>query len=108
MGPARPARPGWGRLRKNWPALGQRHWVLTPRVWVAGTLAWWRSRSSAPAGVMLLIITGVIGGLIRFGIIGLSIGPVILAVTFTLLHAWISRGQSPAPTKMNTENAQLI
>ncbi len=40
---------------------------------------------------MLLIITGVIGGLIGFGIIGLFIGPVILAVTFTLLRAWVSR-----------------
>ena len=45
---------------------------------------------------MLLILTGVIGGLISFGIIGLFIGPVILAVTFTLLRAWISRGDNPA------------
>ena len=45
---------------------------------------------------MLLIITGVIGGLISFGIIGLFIGPVILAVTFTLLRAWISRGENSA------------
>jgi predicted PurR-regulated permease PerM len=42
---------------------------------------------------MLLIITGVIGGLIGFGVIGLFIGPVILAVTFTLLRAWVSRGE---------------
>ncbi len=45
---------------------------------------------------MLLIITGVIGGLIGFGIIGLFIGPVILAVTFTLLRAWVSRGENSA------------
>ena len=45
---------------------------------------------------MLLILTGVIGGLISFGIIGLFIGPVILAVTFTLLRAWISRGENLA------------
>jgi len=43
---------------------------------------------------MLLIITGVIGGLIGFGIIGLFIGPVILAVTFTLLRAWVSRADN--------------
>jgi predicted PurR-regulated permease PerM len=42
---------------------------------------------------MLLIITGVIGGLIGFGIIGLFIGPVILAVTFTLLRAWVAKGE---------------
>jgi predicted PurR-regulated permease PerM len=46
---------------------------------------------------MLLIITGVIGGLIGFGIIGLFIGPVILAVTYTLLSAWVSRDLEPAP-----------
>jgi predicted PurR-regulated permease PerM len=39
---------------------------------------------------LLLIITGVIGGLIGFGVIGLFIGPVILAVTFTLLRAWVT------------------
>ncbi len=38
---------------------------------------------------LLLIIAGVIGGLVAFGIIGLFIGPVMLAVTYTLLQAWI-------------------
>jgi predicted PurR-regulated permease PerM len=38
---------------------------------------------------LLLIFAGVIGGLIAFGIIGLFIGPVILAVTYTMLKAWV-------------------
>jgi predicted PurR-regulated permease PerM len=38
---------------------------------------------------LLLILAGVIGGLIAFGIIGLFIGPVLLAVTLTLLQAWV-------------------
>jgi predicted PurR-regulated permease PerM len=38
---------------------------------------------------LLLIFTGVIGGLVAFGIIGLFIGPVLLAVGYTLLAAWI-------------------
>jgi len=38
---------------------------------------------------LLLIFAGVIGGLIAFGIIGLFIGPVILAVSYTLLKAWV-------------------
>jgi predicted PurR-regulated permease PerM len=38
---------------------------------------------------LLLIFAGVIGGLIAFGIIGLFVGPVVLAVTYTLLVAWI-------------------
>lgn len=42
---------------------------------------------------LLLIFAGVIGGLIAFGIIGLFIGPVVLAVTYTLLKAWVSAGE---------------
>ncbi|WP_240648224.1 AI-2E family transporter YdiK [Pararobbsia silviterrae] len=38
---------------------------------------------------MLLILSGVLGGMFAFGIVGLFMGPVILAVTFTLLRAWI-------------------
>ena len=37
---------------------------------------------------LLLIFAGVIGGLIGFGIVGLFIGPVILAVAYTLLASW--------------------
>ena len=56
---------------------------------------------------LLLIITGVIGGLIGFGIIGLFIGPVILAVTFTLLRAWVARADSNLmPTPVAAENPE--
>ena len=43
---------------------------------------------------LLLIFAGVIGGLIAFGIIGLFIGPVVLAVSHVLLKAWVSEGES--------------
>ncbi|MDT8440532.1 MAG: AI-2E family transporter YdiK [Desulfuromonadales bacterium] len=39
---------------------------------------------------LLLVFAGVIGGLLAFGLIGLFIGPVLLAVSYTLLQAWIS------------------
>jgi predicted PurR-regulated permease PerM len=39
---------------------------------------------------LLLIFAGVIGGLIAFGLIGIFVGPVVLAVTYTLLEAWMS------------------
>ena len=39
---------------------------------------------------LILIIAGVIGGLIAFGVIGLFIGPVILAVTYSSLGVWIA------------------
>jgi predicted PurR-regulated permease PerM len=42
---------------------------------------------------LLLIFAGVIGGLIAFGVIGLFIGPVMLAVTYTLLEAWVMRSE---------------
>jgi len=38
---------------------------------------------------LLLIIAGVIGGLLAFGIVGLFVGPVVLAVAYTLFTAWI-------------------
>jgi len=44
---------------------------------------------------LLLIFSGVIGGLIAFGIIGLFIGPVVLAVAYTLLVDWVAAGDAP-------------
>jgi len=43
---------------------------------------------------LLLIFAGVIGGLIAFGVIGLFIGPVVLAVSHVLLKAWVSEGET--------------
>jgi predicted PurR-regulated permease PerM len=40
---------------------------------------------------LVLIFVGVIGGLISFGLVGIFIGPVVLAVTHTLLNAWVDR-----------------
>jgi len=45
---------------------------------------------------LLLIFAGVIGGLLGFGVIGLFIGPVILAVSYTLIEAWVMEGEAPA------------
>lgn len=45
---------------------------------------------------LILIIAGVIGGLIAFGVIGLFIGPVILAVTYSSLGVWIADRPTPA------------
>jgi predicted PurR-regulated permease PerM len=45
---------------------------------------------------LLLIMAGVIGGLVGFGLVGLFVGPVVLAVTYTVLSAWIAE-QEPTP-----------
>lgn len=38
---------------------------------------------------LLLIFAGVIGGLLTMGLLGLFVGPVVLAVTYRLTEAWI-------------------
>jgi len=45
---------------------------------------------------LLLIFAGVIGGLLAFGLIGIFVGPVVLAVAYTLLEAWITVGEAEA------------
>jgi len=86
------------------PALGWLYW-RGDAFWGTALLIW-----AIPIGVldnflrpvlirrganlsMLLIIPGVIGGLIALGIIGLFVGPVVLAVTYTLLAEWVRRGE---------------
>jgi predicted PurR-regulated permease PerM len=48
---------------------------------------------------LLLIIAGVIGGLISFGVGGLFVGPVVLAATYTLAKDWVARGQPEGATE---------
>ena len=43
---------------------------------------------------LVMIFAGVIGGLVAFGILGLFIGPVVLAVSYTLLESWVLGGGS--------------
>jgi predicted PurR-regulated permease PerM len=46
---------------------------------------------------LLLIFAGVLGGLLAFGIIGLFIGPVVLALAYTLLARWVSAERPALP-----------
>ena len=50
---------------------------------------------------LVLILSGVIGGVIAFGVIGLFIGPVLLAVTWTLLAAWVGDLDRARPASGN-------
>lgn len=43
---------------------------------------------------LILIFAGVIGGLLAFGIVGLFVGPVVLAVGYTELAAWVNSGEA--------------
>ena len=88
---------------------GQTMWgtVLLPFVIVACTIDNFirpfliRKGAQLP---LILIFAGVIGGLVAFGIIGLFIGPVVLAVIYTLLQAWVydvaAEGETDAATNI--------
>jgi predicted PurR-regulated permease PerM len=55
---------------------------------------------------MLLIIAGVIGGLLAFGVMGLFVGPVLLAATYTLGKSWVIEGSPPdVATTSRTDTA---
>jgi predicted PurR-regulated permease PerM len=45
---------------------------------------------------LLLIFSGVIGGLLAFGLVGIFVGPVVLAVGYTLLEHWMAETDPPA------------
>ena len=74
---------------------GEAGWAVGLLVWsaVVGTLdnvlrpALIRRGADLP---LLLIFAGVIGGLMGFGLVGIFAGPVLLAVTYTLLKAWLA------------------
>jgi len=44
---------------------------------------------------VLLLLAGVIGGLIAFGMVGIFLGPVVLAVAYTLLMSWMAEANTP-------------
>lgn len=39
---------------------------------------------------LLLIFAGVVGGMLGFGLVGIFVGPVVLAVAYTLINAWMA------------------
>jgi len=48
---------------------------------------------------LLLIFAGVIGGMLTIGLVGIFVGPVVLAVAYTLVDAWVEddRGNVEPP-----------
>jgi len=44
---------------------------------------------------LVLIFAGVIGGLLSIGLIGIFVGPVVLAVTYRLLEEWVRQQDQP-------------
>jgi predicted PurR-regulated permease PerM len=55
---------------------------------------------------LLLVLAGVLGGLIAFGLVGIFIGPMMLAVSYRLLQAWMNEELSePAAVGEHAQEA---
>jgi predicted PurR-regulated permease PerM len=46
---------------------------------------------------LALILVGVIGGMIAMGLLGIFLGPTVLAIAYTLLNAWMAEGDEADP-----------
>jgi predicted PurR-regulated permease PerM len=46
----------------------------------------------------LIVLFGVLGGLASFGLVGLFVGPVILAVLLAIWREWLLESRKPAAT----------
>ncbi len=44
---------------------------------------------------LVVVLLGVLGGLLSFGFIGLFLGPVLLAVVYNLISAWVESSRRP-------------
>jgi predicted PurR-regulated permease PerM len=81
---------------------GETVWLVALLIWTAivGTMdnvlrpILIRKGANLP---LLLVFAGVLGGIVAFGLIGLFVGPVVLAVAYTLFGAWVEEAESPAP-----------
>jgi len=81
---------------------GDTSWGITLAIWsmVVGTLDDFLRAVLIRMGAdlqLLLIFAGVIGGLLSSGLAGVVVGPVILAVAYTLLLAWVDDVDRAAP-----------
>jgi predicted PurR-regulated permease PerM len=57
---------------------------------------------------LLLILAGVIGGLFAFGLVGIFVGPVVLAVGWTLLSAWIGDDEALGPAASGSDGESAV
>jgi predicted PurR-regulated permease PerM len=75
---------GWGTFLLVWSVI-----AMTVDNFVRPVLV--RFGADLP---LLLIFAGVMGGLLSMGLVGLFVGPVVLAVTWRLFEAWANQDQA--------------
>ena len=78
---------GWGTFLLIWSSV-----VVTMDNFVRPVLI--KRGADLP---LLLIFAGVIGGLLAFGLVGIFVGPVVLAVAYTLVGEWVKLGEAEPP-----------
>ena len=54
---------------------------------------------------LLLVFAGVIGGLVTLGLVGIFVGPLVLAVSYRLVEAWVREGET-LPAEDSTGDAK--
>ncbi len=83
---------------------------MTKLCWVlmGSSYSKWEEKKKIPRYKILLrlIFAGVIGGLIGFGLVGIFAGPVLLAVTYTLLKAWLAENTAENTAEPATDAAR--
>jgi predicted PurR-regulated permease PerM len=52
---------------------------------------------------MLVILLGVIGGTVTYGLIGLFLGPILLGIFYELLMAWLGEQKTGAKLPQSVE-----
>ena len=57
---------------------------------------------------MLVIFIGVLGGMLAHGILGLFVGPIILAVTWELIMAWMREEQAEAASTIAQQDTNKV
>jgi predicted PurR-regulated permease PerM len=57
--------------------------------------------SNATRMPFLIVVFGVLGGVLAFGLVGLFIGPVLLAVSLAIWREWLEQHQKPERTEAN-------
>jgi predicted PurR-regulated permease PerM len=78
--------PGWGTVLLVWSLpVGTVDNIIRPILIRRG--------ADLP---LVLVFSGVVGGLLAFGIVGIFVGPVLLAVCHTLLREWAAAEPAPA------------
>lgn len=85
---------GWGVFLLLWTVL-----VVTMDNFIRPLLI--RQGADLP---LLLIFAGVIGGLLSMGLVGLFVGPVVLAVTWRLFEAWVGL-REPLPANSSPRDS---